>query len=516
VREVSHRRAAPGATGPLSTGAAAIRTSLRASCAGMTKRRRHAVNRVACASMREVRCALLAVSFALLTAPPASGGVIAFSSDRCPDGGMEGCGASIWTVSDDGSGIQRVTGPSSVDRSFDDQPSWSPDGRSLLYRRDLFARAGRRSLWITRADGAEKRQVGSEVPNDRFASYDVPEWSPDGRWIAFSGRPTGATPWNRPSAAIWMMSADGGEVRQLTDGYAVDTVQAFSPDGRRLAFTRSQSVDGRMDRALLTMDLDGRNAAPVIVGAPPGPTRWFPGMGAFRASWSPAGDRFALAFYDDLYTIRSDGSGLRWVGRTGSPFSQLQWTSEPTPAVIFDKPSEGQPLFRLELTPAALPPTPITPPGEPGPDNYFNGDEDPDWRPSNLVQVLPDLTAPAVIPVDVAARPGAAASRRLDLRRGQLSFLAVDPSGVRSVQVSLARARRARRGHRRCRFLGPRRFSRPRSCSRLRWNRVRSAGDFTRLLRRVRPGRYALRLRGVDGLGNRTVRPREIALRLRR
>jgi hypothetical protein len=313
------------------------------------------------------------------------------------------------------------------------------------------------------------------------------------------------------------MSADGAVLRQLTDGSAVDSVQAFSPDGRRLAFTRLPSDSSRPERALLTIDLEGGNVAPVFVGAPPGTTSWLPGMGALRASSSPSGDLFAMAFYDDVYTIRSDGSELRWVGRTGSPFSQLRWTSEPVPAVIFDKPMEGQPLYRLELTVPGLPPTPITPPPTArDPFDYFNGDEDPDWRPSTPEQLLPDLTAPAVIPVDAGAARRAAIPRRLDLRRRNLSFLAVDPSGVRSVQVSVARIKRAGRRHRLCRFLGPQRLGKPRRCSRPSWNRVRGARDFARLVRRLSPGRYSLRLRAVDGVGNPTVRPREIALRLRR
>lgn len=260
---------------------------------------------------------------------------------------MEGCSKSLWTVEDDGSNLTRVTGPAGQappgEGSFDDMPTWSPDGRFLLYRRDIFERAGRQSLWITSLDGASRFQVGPDAPNAAFGSYNEMEWSPDGRWILFNGQPADAprTPEGNGWSAIWLLSSDGAVLRRLTSGEGGDTAVGFSPDGTRVAFIGEAGPDDPR-RALLTMDLDGTDVAPVFVGTPPdggGPR--LPGGGGLSVSWSPDGQHFALGYRQDLYTLRADGTQLTSHGSTGSPASigtiasQVAWSAEPAPALIY-------------------------------------------------------------------------------------------------------------------------------------------------------------------------------------
>jgi hypothetical protein len=51
------------------------------------------------------------VVIALAVAPAANAGVVAFSSDRCPEAYPEGCTSSLWTIRDDGTDLTRVTPP---------------------------------------------------------------------------------------------------------------------------------------------------------------------------------------------------------------------------------------------------------------------------------------------------------------------------------------------------------------------------------------------------------------------
>ena len=434
------------------------------------------------------RLSVVAV-IALAAAPPASAGVVAFSSDRCPEGYVEGCTQSLWTVRDDGTGLTRVTPPAHLapegDQSFDDSPAWSPDGRSLLYRRNGFT--GGHGLWIVSLESGSKAQVGPGAPNALFDAYNVPDWSPDGSTIAFSGRPadaprdpTGTAGWS----AIWSMTAGGTEVRRLTDGSRRDHSPVFSPDGSRIAFVRGRADGGA---AVLTMDRDGSHVAPVFVGIPSG-ARGLPAQGSFRLAWSPDGAAFAIAYQERLYTLRSGSSELEFRGVTGpavaigSPFSQLVWSDEPLPALIFSLPMEGRPLQRLDLTASPLGATDLTPPGTPsGGRSYVAGDRDPDWRPSLPVPVVPDEEPPAVV---------------LTARRGLPAFLALDSAGVRRVDVAITRG------------------GRPQGAAS--WRRVRGVPALRRLVRRRPAGRYTLRLRATDSLGNRTKRPRTVRLRLRR
>jgi hypothetical protein len=429
------------------------------------------------------------VVIALAAVPAASAGIVAFSSDRCPEAYPEGCTPSLWTIRDDGTDLTRVTPPAHLapegDRSFDGSPSWSADGRSLLYRRNGFT--GSHGLWIVSLESGSKAQVGPSAPNALFDAYEVPDWSPDGSTIAFSGRPadaprdlSGAGQWS----AIWSMTAAGTEIRRLTDGSHQDHSPVFSPDGSRIAFVRGRADGGP---AVLTMDRDGSRVAPVFVGIPPG-AREPPAQGGFRLTWSPDGSEFAIAYQERLYTLASGSSELVFRGVTGSAvaagsrFSQLVWSNEPLPALIFSLPMEGRPLQRLDLTASPLHATDLTPPvtssgGRP----YVAGDQDPDWRPSLPVPLVPDEKPPAVV---------------LTAPRGVPAFLVLDSAGVRRVDVAITRR------------------ARPHGAAT--WRRVRGVPALRRLVRRRPAGRYTLRLRATDSLGNRTKRPRAVRLRLRR
>jgi len=62
-----------------------------------------------------------------------------------------------------------------------------------------------------------------------------PELSPDGKWIAYEvGVPDLDA--NKIVRHIWVVSAEGGEPRQLTRGDGSDTRPRWSPDGKSLAF----------------------------------------------------------------------------------------------------------------------------------------------------------------------------------------------------------------------------------------------------------------------------------------
>jgi hypothetical protein len=116
---------------------------------------------------------------------------------------------------------------------------------------------------------------------------------PEGRQIAFE-RAIGPTQASGPPAVagIFVMNADGSNVRQLTqlepNSGSEDHGPTWSPDGRRIAFMRSNNTIDPLDASsIYTIESDGSD----LRLARRMPRRW-PGAG--WPDWSPDGSRILL------------------------------------------------------------------------------------------------------------------------------------------------------------------------------------------------------------------------------
>ena len=100
------------------------------------------------------------------------------------------------------------------------------------------------------AESAERRQIGGSA------------WSPDGRTIVFaSTRDTR----DQDHPELYVMNADGSNVRRLTRSPGVETVLSWSPDGRKLAFQR---FPAKPRWAFFVMNADGSGVRKVTWSLP--------------------------------------------------------------------------------------------------------------------------------------------------------------------------------------------------------------------------------------------------------
>jgi Tol biopolymer transport system component len=153
----------------------------------------------------------------------ADGKWIIFTSERAGS-------ADIYRVHPDGSGLERLTD----DPAYDDQGALSPDGKQLAF---VSSRGtGSADIWVLDLQAKPARNLTHAPGSFR------PSWSPDGKWIAFSSdrntpvRRDGGRFEQSQAASIYLMRADGTDMRRLTAAGKFAGSPKWSPDGKRVVF----------------------------------------------------------------------------------------------------------------------------------------------------------------------------------------------------------------------------------------------------------------------------------------
>lgn len=133
-----------------------------------------------------------------------SGREIAFTSDR-------GGGPQIFLMSADGSNVRRLT----FDGDYNAAPAWSPRGNWIAY----VCRTPKKEykLCVITPDGQKHLQLTTGLGVD-----DSPSWSPDGRHLVFSSTVDG-------KSQIYMMNADGKDLERITFTGTHNSAPSWSP-----------------------------------------------------------------------------------------------------------------------------------------------------------------------------------------------------------------------------------------------------------------------------------------------
>jgi Tol biopolymer transport system component len=183
----------------------------------------------------------------------------------------------IFVINVDGTGLTNLTQnikaegrQGTTDVLADDfRPDWSPDGRKIAFTTN---RDGNQEIYLMNADGSAATRLTNNTASDRG-----PKWSPDGTRIAFESNRDGN--WE-----IYVVSAtDGSGPINLTNYAADDANPAWSPDGGMVAFSRMRLAKGAAAPhfQVFTMKSDGTLQTQLTFPSHPEETNTYP-------SWSPA------------------------------------------------------------------------------------------------------------------------------------------------------------------------------------------------------------------------------------
>ena len=220
-------------------------------------------------------------------------------------------------------------------------------------------------LYIANRDGTGERKLLEGPGFDYHAAF-----SPDGKGIIFTSEREG-----RGQADLYWAGVDGAGLRRLTATPAIEDAAQVSPDGSRVAFVSTRD-GGRSNIWILDFRTGGlRNltGGPDVQGDPLKPD------GFFRPAWSPDGRR--LAFSSDrntewrghscegavgtascatsaegwehiqatsLYVIGADGRGFRpLASRPGFSLGSPKWSPDGRRLAFYEIPAQGTWFARI-------------------------------------------------------------------------------------------------------------------------------------------------------------------------
>ncbi len=279
---------------------------------------------------------------------------------------MDRATSNLWIVNADGSEQRPITTGSAGQGS----PRWSPDGNRLLY---LSSEDGGAEIWVRWMDTGQTAKITNltESPGNLA-------WSPDGKSIAFTmfvpekrqplavempSPPEGAD-WGPPIRVIdnmnyradgnpgfvpdghthlFVLPAEGGTPRKLTEGPYHHLSPAWMPDGRSILISANRREDADhepMDSEVYQVEVEtGRLTKLTDRYGPDGsPT---PSPSGTHIAYTGFDDQYLGFQASDLYVMNADGSGPRLLTEDfDRSIGAIQWAHDES-GLFFSYDDEG-------------------------------------------------------------------------------------------------------------------------------------------------------------------------------
>ncbi len=178
---------------------------------------------------------------------PVEGNKLVFSMPEGEDGFNQ-----IFSMNIDGTELTQLT---FLERNDAYSPSWSPDGKHIVFTSSYLGTSAGPAVYLMNADGTNFRPM--KPSPDSTAAYfgKYPKWSPDGTMITFSS--------GGLSNDIMVYNFESDSVIQLTSHPTYNSQPYWSPDSKQIVFTSNReyfNADSMRYRTdLYVISADGQN-----------------------------------------------------------------------------------------------------------------------------------------------------------------------------------------------------------------------------------------------------------------
>ncbi len=203
--------------------------------------------------------------------------------------------------------VRRIEPP--VDQVLN--PSFSPDNQQIVFSG---LSAGMTDLWIVNADGSNPRRLNRDMHGDAH-----PQWSPDGRTIAFAsdrGPDTDFEVLRFGKYRISLLDLESGTVRILPDQAGININPQWSPDGKSLIFISDRT--GVANLFLYDIEEQAHYQLTNVLGAITAVAEYSPAI-----TWARDADVLAFVYYErgdhTIYRVQNPRAlrGERYVDTRG-------------------------------------------------------------------------------------------------------------------------------------------------------------------------------------------------------
>jgi Tol biopolymer transport system component len=211
----------------------------------------------------------------------------------------------IFKANPDGSGVTRLTSTP----GYDAEATIGPDGRIVF----TSVRDGDMEIYSMNADGGDVKRLTNRPGPDGG-----PFFSRDGKQIVFRGRALQPGPeleeykallreglWRPSSLEIFVMNADGSNLRQVTSAGGASFAPYFSPDGKKIIFSSNLHNPRGRDFELWLINVDG--------------------TGLERVTWNPSFDGFPMFSPDGSKLVFASNRQQKASGETNVFIADWRW-----------------------------------------------------------------------------------------------------------------------------------------------------------------------------------------------